>query len=238
MMTNLAQMVFWKSLRRKGTRLNRHGPTVLVLIAVPLAMLDLTRHVLQDGGVWTIETSGLDATEIVSYDAYGLTGEPSGMDMWIYTGQIFWTDLTAGAVYSALFDGSGLALVSDNFTKPFDLSIAPHQGKLYVSDWELERLIRLNTEGGEWEEFLHVPTPRGVWCDQTSDRVFFASYNLSYIGAASMDQHIEGRASNVEIKRNVTSSKIQNTESWADDIVSNDRNIEVIIDDGPVGGQG
>ena len=53
MMTNLAQMVFWKSLRRKGTRLNRHGPTVLVLIAVPLAMLDLTRHVLQDGGVWT-----------------------------------------------------------------------------------------------------------------------------------------------------------------------------------------
>ena len=143
----------------------------------------------QDGGVWTIETSGLDATEIVSYDAYGLTGEPSGMDMWIYTGQIFWTDLTAGAVYSALFDGSGLALVSDNFTKPFDLSIAPHQGKLYVSDWELERLIRLNTEGGEWEEFLHVPTPRGVWCDQTSDRVFFASYNLSYIGAASMDVH-------------------------------------------------
>ncbi|KAH8047585.1 metalloendopeptidase [Aureococcus anophagefferens] len=143
----------------------------------------------QDGGVWTIETSGLDATEIVSYDAYGLTGEPSGMDMWIYTGQIFWTDLTAGAVYSALFDGSGLALVSDNFTKPFDLSIAPHQGKLYVSDWELERLIRLNTEGGEWEEFLHVPTPRGVWCDQTSDRVFFASYNMSYIGAASMDVH-------------------------------------------------
>ncbi|KAH8046426.1 metalloendopeptidase [Aureococcus anophagefferens] len=119
----------------------------------------------QDGGVWTIETSGLDATEIVSYDAYGLTGEPSGMDMWIYTGQIFWTDLTAGAVYSALFDGSGLALVSDNFTKPFDLSIAPHQGKLYVSDWELERLIRLNTEGGEWEEFLHVPTPRGVCGD-------------------------------------------------------------------------
>ena len=53
MMTNLAQMVFWKSLRRKGTRLNRHGPTVLVLIAVPLAMLDLTRHGLQDGGVWT-----------------------------------------------------------------------------------------------------------------------------------------------------------------------------------------
>ena len=51
MMTNPAQMVFWKSLRRKGTRLNRHGPTVLVLIAVPLAMLDLTRHVLQDGGL-------------------------------------------------------------------------------------------------------------------------------------------------------------------------------------------
>jgi hypothetical protein len=53
MMTNLAQMVYWKSLRRKGTRVNRHGPTILALAAVPLAMLDLTRHVLQDGGVWT-----------------------------------------------------------------------------------------------------------------------------------------------------------------------------------------
>ena len=52
-LTNLAQMVFWKSHRRKGSRMNRHGPTALVLAAVPLAMLDQTRHVLQDGGVWT-----------------------------------------------------------------------------------------------------------------------------------------------------------------------------------------
>ena len=42
-----------QSFRRKGTRVNRHGPTFLALLAVPLAMLDLTRHVLQDGGVWT-----------------------------------------------------------------------------------------------------------------------------------------------------------------------------------------
>ena len=52
-LTNLAQMVCWKSHRRKGSRMNRHGPTALVLAAVPLAMLDQTRHVLQDGGVWT-----------------------------------------------------------------------------------------------------------------------------------------------------------------------------------------
>ena len=53
MMTNLAQMVYWKSLSRKGRGLNRHGPTVLVVLAVPLTMVDLTRHVLQDGGAWT-----------------------------------------------------------------------------------------------------------------------------------------------------------------------------------------
>ena len=52
MMTNLAQMVLEEP-EAQGTRLNRHGPTVLVLIAGALAMLDLTRHVLQDGGVWT-----------------------------------------------------------------------------------------------------------------------------------------------------------------------------------------
>lgn len=53
-----------------------------------------------------------------------------------------------------------------------------------------------------------------------------------------MDHQVDGRPSNVEIKRNVTASKIQNTESWADDIVSQDRNIEVIIDDGPMNALG
>lgn len=51
-LSNLAQMVYWKSLTRQGNFWNRKGPTLLVLAAVPLVMLDLTRHVLQDGGVW------------------------------------------------------------------------------------------------------------------------------------------------------------------------------------------
>lgn len=51
-LTNLAQMVYWKSLTRKGTYWNRNAPTLLVLLAVPLVMFDLTRHVLQDGEIW------------------------------------------------------------------------------------------------------------------------------------------------------------------------------------------
>ena len=46
-----------------------------------------------DGGLWTIETTGLESTEILSYTEYGLTGQPSGMDMWIHTNQVFWADL-------------------------------------------------------------------------------------------------------------------------------------------------
>ena len=52
-LTNIAQMVYWKSRSRRGTRWQRRGPTILALAAVPLATLDLVRHVLQDGGAWT-----------------------------------------------------------------------------------------------------------------------------------------------------------------------------------------
>mmetsp|Transcript_2263 Transcript_2263/g.5073 ORF Transcript_2263/g.5073 Transcript_2263/m.5073 type:complete len:136 (-) Transcript_2263:85-492(-) len=52
-LSNLAQMVYWKSQNRKGTYWNRVGPFVLVLLALPLVMLDLTRHVLQDGELWS-----------------------------------------------------------------------------------------------------------------------------------------------------------------------------------------
>ena len=51
-LSNLAQMVYWKSLTRKGNYWNRNAPTLLVLLSVPLVMFDLTRHVLQDGDMW------------------------------------------------------------------------------------------------------------------------------------------------------------------------------------------
>lgn len=51
-LTNIAQMVHWKSKTRGGNRWNKRGPLLLTLASVPLVMLDLTRHVLQDGGAW------------------------------------------------------------------------------------------------------------------------------------------------------------------------------------------
>lgn len=51
-LTNLAQMVYWKSLTRQGNWWNRNAPTVLVLLSIPLVMFDLTRHILQDGDMW------------------------------------------------------------------------------------------------------------------------------------------------------------------------------------------
>ena len=47
--STLAQALHWKSSRRRGFR--RRGPIALAAASIPLVMLDLTRHVLQDGGV-------------------------------------------------------------------------------------------------------------------------------------------------------------------------------------------
>ena len=76
MMTNLAQMVYWKSLPRKGSWGNKHGPTVLVVCAVPLTMLDLTRHVLQDGEMWPnshMYRPGCEHADIRCLNALGFT---------------------------------------------------------------------------------------------------------------------------------------------------------------------
>lgn len=47
-----------------------------------------------------------------------------------------------------------------------------------------------------------------------------------------MDQNVEARPSNIEIKRNVQTSKIENTDSWVDGDFEQNPNIEVIIEDG------
>lgn len=46
-LTNVAQYVFHKAALRKGSHVQRYGPFYLTLLAVPLVMADLTRHVLQ-----------------------------------------------------------------------------------------------------------------------------------------------------------------------------------------------
>ena len=54
MMSNIAQYVGWNTRNRNGkTFWSRKGPLILALLSVPLVMADLTRHELQDYGVWT-----------------------------------------------------------------------------------------------------------------------------------------------------------------------------------------
>src|SRR5687767_9203899 len=40
------------SQRRSGTKWQRYGPMILVMVSVPLVMADPTRHVLQDANIW------------------------------------------------------------------------------------------------------------------------------------------------------------------------------------------
>lgn len=44
---------------RKGSHWQRYGPLYLVLLAIPLVMADLTRHVLQDSGIWSGPSSAM-----------------------------------------------------------------------------------------------------------------------------------------------------------------------------------
>jgi len=52
-MTNIAQYLFHKCCSRPSPHLHKFGPFYIVLLAVPLVMADLTRHVLVDAGIWT-----------------------------------------------------------------------------------------------------------------------------------------------------------------------------------------
>eukprot|EP00697_Spironema_sp_BW2_P018028 gnl/Spiro4/9889_TR5245_c0_g1_i1.p1 gnl/Spiro4/9889_TR5245_c0_g1~~gnl/Spiro4/9889_TR5245_c0_g1_i1.p1 ORF type:complete len:122 (-),score=28.48 gnl/Spiro4/9889_TR5245_c0_g1_i1:313-678(-) len=43
--------MLWSSWRRTGSHWSRYGPSYCVLIALPLVMADLLRHVLNDAGL-------------------------------------------------------------------------------------------------------------------------------------------------------------------------------------------
>lgn len=47
----------WKGSAKSGTHWQRFGPAYLLLVATPLACADMTRHCLQDAGIWTGESS-------------------------------------------------------------------------------------------------------------------------------------------------------------------------------------
>lgn len=57
--SNLAQYHAWKSQTRTGSTWRVHGPTILLLLALPLIIADPMRHVLQDSGVWTGRSSNM-----------------------------------------------------------------------------------------------------------------------------------------------------------------------------------
>lgn len=74
-LTNLTQLTFAGSKRRKNrSHWNKYGPTYLVGMSIPLVMADLTRHVLQDAGMWgncVLQcTPAIDPTQ-ASYDCPG-----------------------------------------------------------------------------------------------------------------------------------------------------------------------
>ncbi|KAH8069749.1 metalloendopeptidase [Aureococcus anophagefferens] len=142
------------------------------------------------GALWTIDNTGFEATEILSYDECDMTGEPSGMVLWEHTAQIFWTDLSGvvgDRVYSCSLDGTDIATVTSEIGRPYDVSLTPHEGRLYVSSESDNMIYRVDSEGTDLTSWLAVTTPRGVWCESTSDLLYFASYNDTYIGAAPMD---------------------------------------------------
>jgi len=53
LLTNIAQYICHKCKRRTGTHWPKWGPFYLALLAIPLVMIDLTRHVLIDSGYLT-----------------------------------------------------------------------------------------------------------------------------------------------------------------------------------------
>ena len=108
MLTNIAQMVHWKSKTRGGNRWNKRGPLLLTLASVPLVMLDLTRHVLQDGGAW-IEGSRMYRPGCGHADVRCLSGIGATCLLATYVG---FACLISGVLWSAdvprkLRDGGG-----------------------------------------------------------------------------------------------------------------------------------
>lgn len=113
-LTNLTQYVHWKGVtsKRRGSFWRRHGPTILCALAVPLVMLDLTRHLLQDAEIWTgpsshmfrpdcSPTTGLSGIRCLSWTGFFFTivGTYTGFALLLIG--VFWSAGFVGKVKRA-----------------------------------------------------------------------------------------------------------------------------------------
>ncbi len=110
------------------------------------------------GGIWTINPDGSGLAEVVP----GVDAGAIALDL--INGTIYWADWFGG-VFSANLDGTDVANIYSALDQIFVWGIAvdPDAGKVYVSDKENLKIIRMDLDGGNPEDWLTGIEPYAMY---------------------------------------------------------------------------
>jgi len=110
------------------------------------------------GGVWTINPDGSGLTEVIP----GVDAGAIALDL--INGKMYYADWIGG-VFSANLDGTEILNIYNALDGIFVWGIAvdPDEGKVYVSDKSNLKIIRMNLDGSEPEDWLTGIEPYAMY---------------------------------------------------------------------------
>ncbi|MEO1993185.1 MAG: NHL repeat-containing protein [Pirellulales bacterium] len=88
-------------------------------------------------------------------------------------GDIFAADSGTREIYSVSEDGSPSPLTGGKIGIPMDMA-ANSRGQLFVSDLETHQIWKIDVKKGDVEQYISLPTPRGLFVDQ-NDQLWVVS---------------------------------------------------------------
>lgn len=110
------------------------------------------------GGVWSINIDGTGLTQVIP----GVDAGAIALDL--INNKMYYADWEGG-VFSANLDGTGITNINNSLNQIFVWGIAvnPQEGKVYVSDKTNKRIIRMNLDGSQPENWITNVNPYAMY---------------------------------------------------------------------------
>lgn len=132
---------------------------------------------ISDGNIHQISTDGTGLQTVLT-----VGGGIRALRADQVTGKLYWTDVDAGVIRRANFDGSNIEdLISSGLTFPNALALDSSSNILYWGDQSLRQIGSATLDGGGAGQLLATPNfSKGIAVDEVNGKIYWSESNPPY----------------------------------------------------------